>query len=165
MTSISDKRKKKDIQKLIKANPTTKIIVPNQEVSFKLIGPDDTCYKGSIFELRVFLPNNYPFKSPSIAFNTKIFHPNIDARSGAICLNVINQTWSPTYSLINIWEIFIPQLMAYPNPDDPLNREAAILYKTNRRVFASRAKEYIIKYCERNEDVEGDINEDDDIEY
>ena len=152
MSTISQKRIKRDIQKLILANPTTKIIKKNEELSFKFIGPDDTCYKGAIFEVYIFLPKNYPFKSPSIAFKTKIYHPNIDTVSGAICLNVINETWSPTYSLLNIYEIFLPQLLTYPNPDDPLNREAALFYKTNKRVFASKAKEYIIKFCESEDD-------------
>ena len=148
MPTVSEKRIKKDIQKLRDANPSTKIIKKGEELSFKFIGPDDTCYKGSVFEVYIYLPTNYPFKSPSIAFKTKIYHPNIDNRSGAICLNVINETWSPTYSLLNIYEMFLPQLLTYPNPDDPLNREAAVLYKTNRRVFASKVKEYIVKYCE-----------------
>jgi len=154
MPNVSEKRIKKDIKNLIKANPSTKIIKENRELSFKFVGPDDTCYKGSIFEVYVYLPQNYPFKSPSIAFKTKVYHPNVDDRSGAICLNVINETWSPTYSLLNIYEVFLPQLLTYPNPDDPLNREAALIYKTNRRVFASRVKEYIMKYCENDENDE-----------
>ena len=154
MPSVSEKRIKKDIKNLMNANPSTKIIKENEELSFKFIGPDDTFYKGSIFEVYVYLPQNYPFKSPSIAFKTKVYHPNVDDRSGAICLNVINETWSPTYSLLNIYEMFLPQFLTYPNPDDPLTREAAFIYKTNRRVFASRVKEYIMKYCENDENDE-----------
>ena len=152
MPSVSERRIKKDIEKLIKANPSTKILKKNEEISFKFIGPADTYYKGAVFEVYIYLPHNYPFKSPSIAFKTKIYHPNIDEMSGAICLNVINETWSPTYSLLNIYEMFLPQLLTYPNPDDPLNRDAAILYKTNKRVFASKVKEYVFRYCELEDD-------------
>ena len=147
MPSISEKRIKKDIDRLIKANPKTKIIKKDCELSFSFIGPNDTCYKGATFEVLVYLPTNYPFKSPSVAFKTKIFHPNVDERSGAICLDVINEKWSPTHSILNIYEIFLPQLLTYPNPDDPLNRVAADIYNMNKRVFASKVKEYIIKYC------------------
>lgn len=73
------------------------------------------------------LPADYPFKSPSVGFVDRIFHPNVDLASGSVCLNALGSDWTPLYNLRTVVEQLLPQLVRYPNPDDPLNEEAAAL--------------------------------------
>lgn len=61
-------------------------------------------------------------------------------RSGSVCLDVINQTWSPMFDMINIFEVFLPQLLRYPNPTDPLNGEAAALLMREPKSYDLKVK-------------------------
>lgn len=117
------------------------------EFSVKFNGPKDSPYQGGVWRVRVELPPNYPYKSPSIGFTNKIYHPNVDLASGSVCLDVINQTWSPMYDLVNIFEVFLPQLLLYPNPTDPLNGEAAAFMLKEPEKYSNKVKEYVQKYA------------------
>lgn len=44
-------------------------------------GPPDTPYAGGSYEVLITIPENYPFKSPDMTMNTKIWHPNISSQT------------------------------------------------------------------------------------
>lgn len=134
----------------------------------KMKGPKDSLYEGGHWKIRVELPPNYPYKSPSIGFVNRIFHPNVDEASGSVCLDVINQTWSPMFDLLNVFEVFLPQLLLYPNAADPLNGEAAALYLKDPERFKDRVRDHIRRHAtpkDDDDDMEGsDADQKDDDE-
>eukprot|EP00297_Palpitomonas_bilix_P025080 CAMPEP_0113919178 /NCGR_PEP_ID=MMETSP0780_2-20120614/33772_1 /TAXON_ID=652834 /ORGANISM="Palpitomonas bilix" /LENGTH=175 /DNA_ID=CAMNT_0000919087 /DNA_START=97 /DNA_END=624 /DNA_ORIENTATION=+ /assembly_acc=CAM_ASM_000599 len=124
-------------------------------------GPADSPYEGGVWKVYVELPPEYPYKSPSIGFKNKIFHPNVDEASGSVCLDVLNQTWSPMFDLTNIFDSFLPQLLLYPNPSDPLNGEAASLMLRDHNEYVKKIRDMVKQYAteEALEDLDGEEKE------
>lgn len=42
--------------------------------------------------------------------------------------------------LINVFEVFLPQLLLYPNPSDPLNGDAASLMMKDKKQYDEKVK-------------------------
>ena len=45
------------------------------------LGPQGTPYEGGVFKVDIHIPNEYPFRPPSMKFDTKVWHPNISSQT------------------------------------------------------------------------------------
>lgn len=101
-------------------------------------GPSGTPYENGHFVLDISIPRDYPYNPPKIKFITKIWHPNISSQTGAICLDVLKNEWSPALT-IRTALLSIQALLSDPEPDDPQDAEVATMYKENYDLFVKTA--------------------------
>ncbi|CAD7696566.1 unnamed protein product [Ostreobium quekettii] len=151
MASTS-RRREMDVMKLMMSDWKVEMVEDNvSEFYVEFKGPGESPYEGGCWKVHVELPDAYPYKSPSIGFVNKIYHPNVDEMAGSVCLDVINQTWSPMFDLVNVFEVFLPQLLLYPNPTDPLNGEAAALLMREPDAYSKKVREYVQRFARPEE--------------
>ncbi|KAK1674936.1 ubiquitin-conjugating enzyme [Colletotrichum godetiae] len=108
--------------------------------------PPDTPYAGGLYEVDIKIPDSYPFKSPTIKFITKIWHPNVSSQTGAICLDTLGSGWSPVQT-IKTALLSLRMLLEFPNPKDPQDAEVAKMMLENPEGFAKKAHEWAVKYA------------------
>jgi ubiquitin-conjugating enzyme E2 H len=151
--AVSMKRKERDVMKLLMSNYKVTQDKDNcMDFIVEFVGPKNTLYEGGQWTIHVVLPDQYPYKSPSIGFLNKIYHPNVDEQSGTVCLDVINQAWSPMFDLVNVFDVFLPQLLGYPNPTDPLNPEAAAILMKDEKRYEAKVRDYVAKYAQSDKE-------------
>jgi len=96
------------------------------------INPNIGYWNGASFEFTFTMPTNYPYAAPKVRCVDKIYHPNIDLE-GNVCVNVL-RPWKPTYT-IQIILFGLLFLFTNPNPNDPLNKEAAEILRNDKNQF------------------------------
>ncbi|XP_030489801.2 probable ubiquitin-conjugating enzyme E2 37 isoform X2 [Cannabis sativa] len=118
-------------------------------IDAQMIGPEGTVYEKGVFNIKIQIPERYPFQPPTVTFATQIYHPNID-NGGRICLDILNLppkgAWQPSLNISTVL-MSIGLLLSEPNPDDGLMCEASKEYKYNRQAFDQKARFMTEKYA------------------
>uniref|UniRef100_A0A158Q8T6 E2 ubiquitin-conjugating enzyme n=1 Tax=Elaeophora elaphi TaxID=1147741 RepID=A0A158Q8T6_9BILA len=145
MTTPSRRRLMRDFKKLqedppagVSGAPTEDNILMWEAIIF---GPQDTPFEDGTFKLTLEFTEEYPNKPPTVKFVSKMFHPNVYA-DGSICLDILQNRWSPTYDVAAILTS-IQSLLDEPNPNSPANSLAAQLYQENRREYEKRVQQIV----------------------
>ncbi|KAL1867527.1 Ubiquitin-conjugating enzyme E2 1 [Diaporthe australafricana] len=109
-------------------------------------GPPDTPYAGGTYTVDIQIPDMYPFKSPIMKFDTKMWHPNISSQTGAICLDILGSGWSPV-GTIKTALLSLRMLLEAPNPKDPQDAEVAKMMMEDNEFFACVAHDWAVKHA------------------
>lgn len=117
--------------------------------SVTIDGPEDTPYRGGLFQLEMFLPSDYPMTPPKIRFLTKVYHPNVD-KVGRICLDILKDKWSPALQVRTVL-LSLQALLSAPNPDDPLDNGVAEHWKQDESGAQATAAQWTEKYAKQSQ--------------
>ncbi|MFA6049431.1 MAG: ubiquitin-conjugating enzyme E2 [Candidatus Micrarchaeia archaeon] len=85
--------------------------------------------------VRLTLNREYPYAGGfELVWLTPIFHPNI-REDGKVCIQLVNK-WSAGQTMANIVDA-LHQLLENPNPDSPLNTDAARYFMEHPNALSS----------------------------
>ena len=121
----------RDLQDLDKPAFVNLTVNPDNVMQFSLnlnlATEQDSIWMGGRYDFTVRVPNEYPHKAPVVHCDTPVYHPNIDTE-GNVCLNILRADWKPVLDIGNVIMGLI-FLFLEPNPNDPLNHEAAAEFR------------------------------------
>jgi len=98
-----------------------------------MLKPDTGYWRGAKLRFHVSIPGDYPYKPPRVSCLTKIYHPNLDLQ-GNVCLNILRADWTAVMTVAHVLD-GLRFLMYDPNPLDPLNHDAAALFRNDAAQF------------------------------
>ena len=105
----------------------------------ELEGPADTPYADKFFLLRIAAGQDFPSVPPAVHFLTKVYHPNVDPVSGAVCVNTLKKDWKSTHTLSHVLSV-IRCLLIVPFPESSLNEDAGRLLMESYDEYCNRAR-------------------------
>jgi ubiquitin-conjugating enzyme E2 S len=126
--------------------PPNYLFTPSKEDSFAdltslsilIAGPEGTPFAIGVFHLDLNIPTTYPQAPPTAHFRTKIFHPNVDPATGAVCVDTLKRDWKPELTLRDVL-VTISCLLVCPNPASALNAEAGQLMEEDFKEYERKA--------------------------
>ncbi|GME23123.1 Ubiquitin conjugating enzyme [Neofusicoccum parvum] len=104
-----------------------------------LAGPEGTPYSAGLYKLHLEIPTTYPAAPPTAHFRTRIWHPNVEEATGAVCVDTLKRDWQASLTLRDVL-VTISCLLIQPNPASALNAEAGALLQEDWDAFCRRAR-------------------------
>uniref|UniRef100_A0A3P8UH48 Ubiquitin-conjugating enzyme E2 G2 n=1 Tax=Cynoglossus semilaevis TaxID=244447 RepID=A0A3P8UH48_CYNSE len=148
--------------KQLTLNPPEGIVAGplNEENFFEwealIMGPQDTCFEGGVFQAVLSFPSDYPLSPPKMRFTCDMFHPNIYP-DGRVCISILHapgddpmgyessaERWSPVQSVEKIL-LSVVSMLAEPNDESGANVDASKMWREDREQFYKLAQKIVQK--------------------
>ncbi|KAJ5314309.1 uncharacterized protein N7443_001193 [Penicillium atrosanguineum] len=126
-------------------NPPSEYTATSEKDAFHwavtMQAPIQTPYEGRALQLSVSFPEAYPFDAPKVAFTSRVYHLNVDAK-GEIRLNTLQDKWAPNMNMHETL-LSIHKLLIEPNPASPADSEIEKLWKSDREAYNRKAMDTV----------------------
>ena len=108
------------------------------------LSKEDSFWRGGKYKFTVTVDSEYPHKPPRVHCDTPVYHPNIDTE-GNVCLNILRADWS---AVLGVTPVILGLLFLFidPNPNDPLNKDAAKVQRENMNQFKENIRRSLMGY-------------------
>lgn len=66
-------------------------------------GPPGTPYEGGTYNIEIKIPTDYPFRPPTMKFETKVWHPNVSSQTVSLVMQwilALNQMFADSQSRV-----------------------------------------------------------------
>lgn len=127
-----------------------------------IIGSEGTPYEGGMFPTRLDFPDDFPQSPPEMHFLCKMYHPNIDANDGKVCISILHtpgndpneyessaERWLPIHTVESI-VVSVISMLNDPNTESPLNVKANHDYLFNKPEYLKQVRRCTtrsVEYC------------------
>jgi ubiquitin-conjugating enzyme E2 D/E len=107
-------------------------------------GLENSPYEGGTFAFHIRFTDAYPEEPPKIHITTKIYHPNVNARTGAVSWKMIGEDWHHNDTVEKVL-IGLRRLLVKPELESAVEVDVGNEYANQRDVFEKKARMWTAK--------------------
>ncbi|CAE7009649.1 hypothetical protein CFE70_001768 [Pyrenophora teres f. teres 0-1] len=96
-------------------------------------------YEGGTFSFHVQFTEDYPTEPPKLNFTTKIYHPNVDGKTGAVSWKMLGRDWHHNHTMEKVL-LSLRMLLDHPELESAVEVGLANELANRREAYLNHAK-------------------------